>query len=458
MSPGSFDVPQVFPVDDCVAQSPDRRRFLRLAVGIPAAAVLGSICPGSAIAEEAAIAAHKGVVSFLAILPDESLLLSMGADSAKKWTLPNGIFGGQLFEFLTGGTIYMSPSGQRLVGIGQGGVQVLNCPSARKRGEFTEDIAVGGYPIVAISPDDKWLAVANGFEIALAKMGEAEGYEKLNTERRIQGRSGFISHLAFIRSQIVESSRNGTVCTWSFPLCEPLGRYETGKALTTMLLIEEPPMVATGHEDGTVILISLPSGKTIATLRANAAVVDLGLGPVNSTLASGSVDGTVDVWSLSNFEHLTRQQVSFSGQGMLTSLATNPKADLIAVGSSSGQIVLLKWPDLAIITHLFDRQATPIEAKGVTFTARSASGQIITYTLPCGSSIPPGATCVCNCVPGTSGPPIPTYAPPTLIVPSGAPPTYNPPTTVPGQTMTLPCTPTPIPPGYTCTCNCVPGR
>jgi hypothetical protein len=96
-------------------------------------------------------------------------------------------------------------------------------------------------------------------------------------------------------------------------------------------------------------------------------------------------------------------------------------------------------------TYLFDPVANDQSAKGVAFRVLDpTTGRTVTYTLPCGSPIPPGATCVCNCVPGTASPPPDIQRP--------RPP--NP----PGQTLTLPCTPTPVPPGYVCTCNCIPGR
>ncbi len=42
----------------------------------------------------------------------------------------------------------------------------------------------------------------------------------------------------------------------------------------------------------------------------------------------------------------------------------------------------------------------------ITYTARDVTGQIVTYTMPCGSPIPPGATCTCNCVPSAAAPPV----------------------------------------------------
>lgn len=68
-----------------------------------------------------------------------------------------------------------------------------------------------------------------------------------------------------------------------------------------------------------------------------------------------------------------------------------------------------------------------------------------TWTLPCGSPIPPGAVCVCDCVtvplPGDVGEVPPGDTGINFAGPGG-------------ETRTMPCG-SPIPPGWTCTCNCV---
>ena len=45
-----------------------------------------------------------------------------------------------------------------------------------------------------------------------------------------------------------------------------------------------------------------------------------------------------------------------------------------------------------------DVSASPSTVKGSQYQF-TADG--VTYTLPCGPTIPPGAACTCNCVPGT---------------------------------------------------------
>jgi len=43
-----------------------------------------------------------------------------------------------------------------------------------------------------------------------------------------------------------------------------------------------------------------------------------------------------------------------------------------------------------------DLTLVPSDIRGIQYTQDG-----VTYTLPCGSPIPAGAVCVCNCVPGT---------------------------------------------------------
>lgn len=91
--------------------------------------------------------------------------------------------------------------------------------------------------------------------------------------------------------------------------------------------------------------------------------------------------------------------------------------------------------------------AEPIVAgqEGVEIQVVEPDGTTRTWTLPCGSPIPPGAVCVCNCVavpvPGDVG-----------DVPEGETGINF--TGPGGETRTMPCG-SPIPPGWTCTCNCV---
>ena len=47
-----------------------------------------------------------------------------------------------------------------------------------------------------------------------------------------------------------------------------------------------------------------------------------------------------------------------------------------------------------------DLAANTSDVQGVTYEEKTATGETRTFTLPCGSPIPAGAVCVCNCVAG----------------------------------------------------------
>lgn len=78
----------------------------------------------------------------------------------------------------------------------------------------------------------------------------------------------------------------------------------------------------------------------------------------------------------------------------------------LALGSETGTITLWRIEDLDFINEqpdlcLFDPAAAPAGEEYNTVQAEDEYGIIRSYTLPCGSPIPAGAVCTCNCVPGT---------------------------------------------------------
>jgi len=87
----------------------------------------------------------------------------------------------------------------------------------------------------------------------------------------------------------------------------------------------------------------------------------------------------------------------------------------LVAGDSAGVITLWDLGKNTPQTVLFDPTANDANTKGLTDNSRDTiTGRTITYTLPCGSPIPPGAVCTCNCVPGTisvARPTTPTYRP-----------------------------------------------
>ena len=122
--------------------------------------------------------------------------------------------------------------------------------------------------------------------------------------------------------------------------------------------------------------------------------------------------------------------------GHVTSLAMNPGGDLLVSGSTAGEILIWEFSSRdrapTLRTRLVDLAATPKNVKARQYTVEGA-----TYVAPCGTPLPPGAVCTCNCVPGSYAPPAPVSAP--APAPTGRVPSYG---------------------GTVCTCNkictCVP--
>jgi len=124
----------------------------------------------------------------------------------------------------------------------------------------------------------------------------------------------------------------------------------------------------------------------------------------------------------------------------VTAVSFSPDRKLLVSGSKDRTIKLWEMPSGKFMTCLFDPAALEKGKEVNKYTMKTASGQVITYHLPCGAPIPPGAICACNCVPGTFY--IPSPIPRTRQVPSPKPRTPS----VPGGTI---CTCDKI-------CTCVP--
>jgi WD40 repeat protein len=124
-------------------------------------------------------------------------------------------------------------------------------------------------------------------------------------------------------------------------------------------------------------------------------VNSVAISPDGRLLASGSSDQTVKLWSLPNGALL---KTLAGHSSYVQSLVISPDGRLLASGGADNTIRLWSLPDgKELPVCLMDPAASPASVSGATY---SKDGGV--YTLPCGSPIPAGAVCTCNCVPGTA--------------------------------------------------------
>ena len=146
-----------------------------------------------------------------------------------------------------------------------------------------------------------------------------------------------------------------------------------------------------------------PSGlfskKTADDVKAHISTIfSLSFSPDGRVLASGSADKTIKLWEMSSGILIKTMN---SHTNSVNTLCFSPDGGILVSGSSDDTIKLWAMPSGKLITCLFDAAALKRGEKMNQYTMTNEYGQTITYTLPCGSPIPPGAICTCYCVTGT---------------------------------------------------------
>lgn len=351
---------------------------------------------------------HRAEVNSLAFTPDGSLLASGSEDyTIRLWSLANGK---QLSTVQGNKILGITANGKMLLSVSlDNNVNVWSLPDAKLLTTVKRNISWD--LLLGISPDGKILAVA---------------------------------------------SKDGTTALWSLPEGKLLTTLRgSTEAVEAIVISPDGHTLACGFKDGTIKLWSLPEGKFIATLASYPEFVEkLAITPNGKTLATISDErNAIKLWSLPEGKLLSTLE---GHQGYIKALAVSPDGRILLSGDSDGVIIIWDLEKHSFLSFLFDSKQN--EQDAISYNVYDhTTGRFITYILPCGSPIPAGATCTCNCVPGTFGKRIADPPPrPTIISPSPSPIISPLPEPSGGsRTSTQPCG-QPIPPGQTCTCNCIP--
>lgn len=179
------------------------------------------------------------------------------------------------------------------------------------------------------------------------------------------------------------------------PVVPAGGRFNTVLTLASGV---ESDWFAAGTESKTARLWPVESAAKKKILKKHTgSVTALAPTPDGKHLLSGSRDTSVILWTVPDGKF----DASLKGHpSSVKDIAVTPDSRYAAV-SSGGSVVIWDLAKRKIHTHLFDPESTRKGTEAQSYNVFDKStGQWITYTLPCGSPIPPGAICTCNCVPG----------------------------------------------------------
>ena len=209
---------------------------------------------------------------------------------------------------------------------------------------------------LAATPDGKVLLVG-GEHGNLGLWTESQGH-RLQT---IKVGPAAVSYLAVAAdgSQAVSLHADGRLRTWHLPgLRAGIVRESVLNKPFASAIRPQLDFFAVGTEQPPIGLWDMAAAGTMPKLLDGhgAAVRALAITPDGALLISGSDDKTIRLWSLANDKR----------QRHLVDLASNYKG-----------------------------------TEGLSYQGVDVFGRIVSFTLPCGTPLPIGTLCSCNCVPGT---------------------------------------------------------
>jgi WD40 repeat protein len=164
----------------------------------------------------------------------------------------------------------------------------------------------------------------------------------------------------------------------------------------------------TGGADEAIRIWDLPGATAGPVIRAHGARVGtLRLRPDGRRLVSGGWDGAIKLWEPATGRLL---QTLSGHTGPVNCLAFTPDGRILVSGGDDGTIRIWDGESGELITHLYDPATLGKDQEAVQYNWTNQFGWTLTYTLPCGSPVPAGAVCTCNCVPGIMVVPVPTHS------------------------------------------------
>ena len=357
-----------------------------------AVAITGS-CPEG-------VTAHKHNVDILNFSPSGKILASVGEEGTiKLWRMPSGelirtleVKSAKSISFRSGEDVIASGS------FSDRGIELWELSSGnllrRLRAHRFDHVKA-----VSFSPDGRLLA--SGLYNHTIHLW---GIPSCNLLKKLSGHKDSVDVLSFSpNGKLLASGSKGDVKLWKFPqgvLYKAL-RVPSRSDVTTISFSPDGKLLAAGLS-GSVKIWKIPNSKLFWTLRLPKMldVTAVSFSPDGKFLAVASGDKTMLIWNIK------AKKVVKTFRGKLRydnfiAVSFSPDGKLLASGSENRTIQIWEMPSGKLLTCLFD-PATLLKGRKMNrYRTINKYGYVITRTMPCGSPIPQGAVCTCNCVPGT---------------------------------------------------------
>jgi WD40 repeat protein len=307
------------------------------------------------------ISGPAGVVNALAMSTDGALLAGASADRfVHVWRMADGSPVARLPHAAAVRALAFSGDARTLASVGENDdVRVWSLPEGRLRAVLRQPARGNREPILALSPDGQLVATPTaGGPIEVWSL--ADGL--LRHELRSHDRQVTSLLYAADASRLVSAAPDGVICVWAPATGRLIARFE-------------------------------------APMRGAPAAVRIATNTGATRVAVGTPGGEVFLWSVDD----QRITAAFSNAGQsIASIVLSPDERWLAAGDVAGTVLIWGVEREQFERALFDPDANTADVKGLSYNVYDKiTGITTTFTLPCGSPIPPGAVCTCNCVPGT---------------------------------------------------------
>lgn len=417
---GSQTTAEILPITEPPLDAIATRRGF-LGAGVAASAVTlalqGQINAYAAVTSSGVMRAHEKSIRGLAISPDGTLLASCGLDrkiklwqlaetEARKFTKRGALLQQFDAEGSTPAGVAFSHDGAVLAAGGSDRVvRLWNVETGGLHLAFSKHAAT--VTAIGAAPRDPWIisAASDGqIMIFAAEDGGLRGTAMGDTQS--------VLSLACDAEgkRLLSGSKDGRIRLWSLPtgaLEQTLEGHVGG--VTRLGVTADGRRLISRSTDRTLKVWSLPEGNLLRTLEGPwANVTEFALSPDGKLIIT--VTGrNIDLWSMPGAKPVANLRGHLDE---VVSLAVTPDSRRLVSGDRSGVVRIWDLTTHAELGLLAEADASPVDARGTAVNVTDiVTGRTITYTLPCGSPIPPGAVCTCNCVPGT----LAIVPPPTTI-------------------------------------------